>query len=93
MRVHEDWLLTAQRVAIHVPTRTAVLADLHLGYDAARQRRGEAPILDFEQFDFRLTPISARRLVRPARAHRIRRARPYGGSHRSPRSKNRRPQT
>jgi putative SbcD/Mre11-related phosphoesterase len=37
-----DWLLTAQRIAVHVPTATAVLADLHLGYNAARRRRGEA---------------------------------------------------
>ena len=42
MIVHSDWLLTPQRVAVHVPTRTAVVADLHLGYDQARQRRGEA---------------------------------------------------
>lgn len=37
-----DWLLTPQRVALHLPTGTAVVADLHLGYDAARRRRGEA---------------------------------------------------
>jgi putative SbcD/Mre11-related phosphoesterase len=37
-----DWLLTAQRVAVHLPTATAVLADLHLGYNATRRRRGEA---------------------------------------------------
>jgi metallophosphoesterase superfamily enzyme len=42
MRVLDDWLLTPQRVAIHVPTRTAVVADLHLGYDEARRRAGEA---------------------------------------------------
>jgi uncharacterized protein len=42
MLVHKDWLLTAQRVAIHVPSATAVLADLHLGYHAARRQRGEA---------------------------------------------------
>jgi putative SbcD/Mre11-related phosphoesterase len=42
MLVHSDWLLTAERVAVHLPTRTAVAADLHLGYDRARQRRGEA---------------------------------------------------
>src|SRR5262245_58337913 len=40
--VHEDWLLTPQRVAVHRPTATGVVADLHLGYDAARRRRGEA---------------------------------------------------
>jgi putative SbcD/Mre11-related phosphoesterase len=42
MLVHDDWLLTPERVAVHVPTRTAVAADLHLGYDQSRQRRGEA---------------------------------------------------
>jgi len=42
MLVHDDWLLTPERVAVHVPTATAVAADLHLGYDQARRRRGEA---------------------------------------------------
>jgi putative SbcD/Mre11-related phosphoesterase len=42
MLVHADWLLTPERVAVHLPTATAVAADLHLGYDQARQRRGEA---------------------------------------------------
>jgi len=42
MQVHNDWLLTAQRAAIHVPTATAVIADLHLGYDAVRRATGEA---------------------------------------------------
>jgi putative SbcD/Mre11-related phosphoesterase len=42
MLVHADWLLTPERVAVHVPTATAVAADLHLGYDQARRRRGEA---------------------------------------------------
>jgi len=37
-----DWLLTPERVAIHRPTATAVIADLHLGYDQARQKSGEA---------------------------------------------------
>jgi putative SbcD/Mre11-related phosphoesterase len=37
-----DWLLTPCRVAIHLPTATAVIADLHLGYGEARQRGGEA---------------------------------------------------
>jgi len=41
-RVHGDWLLTAGRAAVHRPTRTAVVADLHLGYDLARIRGGEA---------------------------------------------------
>src|SRR5579875_3115103 len=42
MRVLHDWLLTAERVAVHLPTRTAVVADLHLGYAEARRRRGDA---------------------------------------------------
>jgi metallophosphoesterase superfamily enzyme len=42
MKVHEDWLLTPERAAIHLPTATAVVADLHLGYNEARQRSGEA---------------------------------------------------
>ncbi len=42
LRVHTDWLLTAERAAIHVPTATAVIADVHLGYDRARCRAGEA---------------------------------------------------
>src|SRR4051794_9071007 len=37
-----EWLLTPQRVAVHEPTATAVIADVHLGYAEARQRRGDA---------------------------------------------------
>jgi metallophosphoesterase superfamily enzyme len=42
MHVGHDWLLTPERVAVHRPSRTAVVADLHLGYCEARRRRGEA---------------------------------------------------
>jgi putative SbcD/Mre11-related phosphoesterase len=42
MRVDAEWLLTAERAAVHLPTATAVIADLHLGYERARQRSGEA---------------------------------------------------
>jgi metallophosphoesterase superfamily enzyme len=42
MRVLGDWLLTPRRVAVHLPTRTAVAADLHLGYDRVRRRNGES---------------------------------------------------
>lgn len=46
MLVLEHWLLTSQRIAIHVPTQTAVIADVHLGYHQARRKRGEAvPLL------------------------------------------------
>ncbi len=42
MRVFSDWELTPDRAAVHLPTRTAVAADLHLGYAEARQRDGDA---------------------------------------------------
>jgi metallophosphoesterase superfamily enzyme len=42
MKVHEDWLLTPERAAVHRPSATAVVADLHLGYDQARRQSGEA---------------------------------------------------
>jgi metallophosphoesterase superfamily enzyme len=42
MRFHNEWLLLPQRVALHVPSAIAVLADLHLGYSAARQHQGDA---------------------------------------------------
>jgi uncharacterized protein len=55
MRVHRDWLLTPERTAIHLPTATAVVADLHLGYEDARRRNGEAvPALPLGQ---RLAPL------------------------------------
>lgn len=38
----DEWLLTPQRVAVHRPSATAVIADVHLGYAEARQRRGDA---------------------------------------------------
>jgi hypothetical protein len=40
--IFQDWLLTPQRLAVHLPTRTGVVADIHLGYDLARRLRGEA---------------------------------------------------
>jgi putative SbcD/Mre11-related phosphoesterase len=44
-----DWQLTSGRFAIHVPTATAVAADLHLGYQDARQQCGDAiPSVDME---------------------------------------------
>jgi putative SbcD/Mre11-related phosphoesterase len=42
MSGHPDWLLTPERVAVHRPTATAVIADPHLGYDRVRRRGGEA---------------------------------------------------
>lgn len=42
MRWCDDWLLLPQRIALHEPSATAVIADVHLGYSAARQRQGDA---------------------------------------------------
>lgn len=42
MWLQDDWLLTAERVAVHRPTHTAILADMHLGYVTARRGDGEA---------------------------------------------------
>lgn len=42
MLAWDDWLLTPWRGAVHRPTATAVVADLHLGYDRVRRRGGEA---------------------------------------------------
>lgn len=42
MRLPDGWELTPWRAAVHRPTATAVIADLHLGYLAARQAGGEA---------------------------------------------------
>jgi putative SbcD/Mre11-related phosphoesterase len=42
MRVLDEWLLTPWRMAVHLPSATAVVADLHLGYDRVRRRNGEA---------------------------------------------------
>ncbi|MCI0640974.1 MAG: metallophosphoesterase [Gemmataceae bacterium] len=42
MKVLNDWLLTPERVAVHLPSATAVVADLHLGYQEMRRQSGEA---------------------------------------------------
>jgi uncharacterized protein len=42
MIVLDDWLLTPERAAIHLPSAAVVVADVHLGYGAARRRGGEA---------------------------------------------------
>jgi putative SbcD/Mre11-related phosphoesterase len=36
------WRLLPQRIALHEPSGTAVIADVHLGYNAVRQRLGDA---------------------------------------------------
>lgn len=57
MHVLGDWLLTAERVAVHLPSATAVVADLHLGYDEARRRSGEAvPVRPLDEL---LAPLAA----------------------------------
>lgn len=55
MRIHEEWLLTPQRIAIHEPTQTAVIADLHLGYVEARRYSGDA--IPLVQLDAILKPL------------------------------------
>lgn len=40
--VSRDWWLTPERVAVHRPSATAVIADVHLGYHEARRQQGEA---------------------------------------------------
>jgi putative SbcD/Mre11-related phosphoesterase len=65
MLVHGDWLLTPERVAVHLPTTTAVAADLHLGYDRARQRRGEAvPLAGLDDLLAALARLAARHGLR-----------------------------
>jgi metallophosphoesterase superfamily enzyme len=54
--VHDDWLLTPARAALHLPTATLVLADLHLGYERARHRAGEA--IPGRPLDDVLAPLS-----------------------------------
>jgi hypothetical protein len=52
-----NWLFTPERVAIHQPTATGVLADLHLGYDDARRSCGEAvPTISLQEL---LAPLQA----------------------------------
>ena len=65
MKVLGEWLLLPQRFAIHEPTATAVLADLHLGYAVARQRQGDA-------IPARSVAEEMQPLVEAARLHKIR---------------------
>ena len=65
MIVHGEWLLTPARVAVHLPTATAVLADLHLGYNEARRRDGEAvPAANLALVLAPLTPLIVAQAVR-----------------------------
>jgi putative SbcD/Mre11-related phosphoesterase len=64
MRVFQEWLLTPERAAIHLPSATAVIADPHLGYDEVRRRGGEAlPMFDLDEALARLDTLVARRQV------------------------------
>jgi metallophosphoesterase superfamily enzyme len=57
VRLDADWLLTPERVAVHLPSATLVIADLHLGYSAARRASGEAvPLPDLAAL---LAPLAA----------------------------------
>jgi metallophosphoesterase superfamily enzyme len=48
-RFASEWILTPYRLAVHAPTRTAVIADPHLGYSDARRRAGDAvPVVAFD---------------------------------------------
>ncbi len=50
MHHHDEWILTPQRTAVHKPTATAVIADLHLGYPFVRREKGEAvPLGNLEE--------------------------------------------
>jgi putative SbcD/Mre11-related phosphoesterase len=51
------WLFTPERVLLHRPSRTAIVADLHLGYDEARRRGGEA--VPQRSLDATLAPLGA----------------------------------
>jgi metallophosphoesterase superfamily enzyme len=56
MRIFDDWLLLPQRFAVHEPSGTAVLADVHLGYSDARQRLGDA--IPWRSVAEELTPLT-----------------------------------
>jgi metallophosphoesterase superfamily enzyme len=49
-RFASEWILTPYRLAVHEPTRTAVVADPHLGYNDARRGAGDAvPMLSLDE--------------------------------------------
>ncbi len=60
-----EWLLTPERAAVHLPTRTAVVADLHLGYGEARRAAGEAvPVVPLKRSLAPLAALLARGVAR-----------------------------
>jgi putative SbcD/Mre11-related phosphoesterase len=63
--VHGEWELTPWRAAVHLPTATAVIADVHLGYDRARRRKGDAvPLIPVEEQMAPLLALAAATEVR-----------------------------
>jgi metallophosphoesterase superfamily enzyme len=54
-RFESEWMLTPYRLAVHEPTKTAVLADPHLGYNDARRRAGDA--VPHVSLDEQLAPL------------------------------------
>lgn len=65
MTLSPEWLLTPERAAVHRPTGTAVIADLHLGYAQTRRSSGEAvPTWDIERVLSPLRSLFARAGVR-----------------------------
>ena len=41
-RIWKDWILMPERLMIHIPTKTALVTDLHLGYGLVRNNRGDS---------------------------------------------------
>src|SRR5215472_11395011 len=65
MIVLDEWLLTAQRAAVHLPSAAAVIADVHLGYGEARRRGGDAvPLVDAADALAPLLPLVERHALR-----------------------------
>lgn len=60
-----DFVLTPFGAVVHRPTATAVIADLHLGYGAARRAAGDAvPTFDLEPLLARLRMLCSTQEVR-----------------------------
>jgi metallophosphoesterase superfamily enzyme len=63
--VHDHWLLTPCRAAVHLPTATAVIADVHLGYAEARRGGGDAiPCFGWYRVRQRLAALFAAQPIR-----------------------------
>jgi uncharacterized protein len=59
-----DWILTPEGAAIHAGERTAVIADVHLGYEWARGAAGDCvPAHSLEETLTRLTAILSRATI------------------------------